>query len=164
MSLLLLLLLLPPLLLLLLLLFFMLLFFSGWHDWKLILFYLIIYPLSLFLLLDVKKKMFNIIQWFSLNYNSLLFLFLFFCLSLVCYWFVSGKITRRKVFFLLKLFIWVSGASKLVMGNILFRRKKYVADELEELQKRGEAIDAQIKSSIVKRVCFFFCYFCWRCW
>ncbi|VDD96911.1 unnamed protein product [Enterobius vermicularis] len=37
------------------------------------------------------------------------------------------------------------------MGNILFRRKKYVADELEELQKRGEAIDAQIKSSIVKR-------------
>lgn len=34
------------------------------------------------------------------------------------------------------------------MGNVLFRRKKVVAEELEELQKRGEALEAQIRSSL----------------
>uniref|UniRef100_A0A158R5G3 Endoplasmic reticulum junction formation protein lunapark n=1 Tax=Syphacia muris TaxID=451379 RepID=A0A158R5G3_9BILA len=37
------------------------------------------------------------------------------------------------------------------MGNVLFHRRKVVAEELEELQKRGEKLEAQIRSSITAK-------------
>lgn len=37
------------------------------------------------------------------------------------------------------------------MGNFLFRRKRIVAEELEQLQKRGEELEAQIRRSITSK-------------